>query len=261
MAEKGADRAGEECAREAVQLLGAAPPPSGKHVVVVDPSLCGTFVHEAVGHASEADLVLAGNSILKGKLGERVAAECVTVVDDATAAKSAGFYFHDSEGERGRRNVVVERGILRSYLHSRETAARAEIAPTANGRATSHLFPPLPRMSNTSLEPGDHSLEELIDVREGLLAEDWVYGYADPGSGMFSFKVKRARWIRRGELGGLVRDAAVSGNTREVLLSITGVGREVRRTDGTCVKNGQSVPVGDAGVHARVEKLLVGGRW
>ncbi|MHA1734319.1 MAG: TldD/PmbA family protein [Promethearchaeota archaeon] len=260
--DQGLEHLGSDCALEATSLLDSKPSPAGKFTLIMDPKLCGTFIHEAFGHPCEADAILQKSSVLEGRVGERVGVDGITIVDDATIEGSYGFYHHDSEGTPGQRTVLVEDGILKGFLHSLETASRLGVEPTGNGRAQSYDYTPQVRMSSTLLEPGDYSFEELVeDIKHGIYAQDWLYGYTDPGSGSFMFKVKKAQLIEGGELQDrLYRDAAMSGITLEVLGNVTGLGKVQDRSPGVCGKGGQGVPVGDGGVHVRVRDIVIGGR-
>jgi len=255
----------EETARQAMEkarrLLRAEEAPSGTYKVVLDPVLTGVFIHEALGHAVEADHVLRGESILAGKLHEQVASELVSVCDDPTIPASFGFYLYDSEGMRARRTEVIEEGVLKSYLHSRETSSALEAESTGNARSQSYEHPPLVRMSNTCLEPGDCTLEELLeDVRQGVYLLGSRGGEVDPAKGVFQFAAEEGFLIEKGELTAPVKDVALSGETLSILKSIDGVGRELSHHIGFCGKEGQSVPVGDGGAHVRTLATVGGAR-
>lgn len=252
----------ERAAREAVSMLAAKPLPGGKSTVLIDPKLCGTFIHEAFGHACEADTVLAKNSVLEGRMGETIGSELVNIVDDATLADCYGYYTYDSEGTLGSRTVLVERGQLASYMHTLETASRMGVDPTGNGRAQGYSSIPQARMSNTVLLPGDMTFDELLEsVGTGVYAQDWRYGYTNPGNGQFMFKVKKAQLIENGEVQDVYyRDAAMSGMILTVFKNVKGLGKETKYADGTCGKGGQGVPVGDGGVHTVVDNVIIGGQ-
>ncbi|HMF31314.1 MAG TPA: TldD/PmbA family protein [Candidatus Lokiarchaeia archaeon] len=249
-----------EPAENAVRLLSAQAAPSGTFTIIMNPSLTGTFTHEALGHASEADAIIAKESILEGRLGEKVAAPEVTIVDDATIRESYGYYPYDDEGTPGQRKVIVNHGVLGGYLTSLESASRLDLPVTGNARAQSTHDLPLVRMSATVLQPGDFSLDELIaEVKQGILAIDWLYGYVDPVKGEFEFKTKGGYLIENGEKTTLIRDVALSGLTLETLKNVTGIGNEVEYADGVCGKGGQGVRVGDGGPYTRIENVRVGG--
>ncbi|HIQ32858.1 MAG TPA: TldD/PmbA family protein [Methanothermococcus okinawensis] len=240
----------------AIRLLGAKPCPKGEFKVVLDPELAGVFIHEAVGHASEADLVLQRDSVFRDKIGERVGSDYVTVIDNPLIEGAFGYYKYDSEGVKGRETVIIEDGILKSYLHSRETAGRLNMEVTGNGRAEG-LNRPLVRMSNTYIKPGDWDFEELIeDTGNGIFLRGSRGGQVDTGKGLFQFNAVEAFLIENGELTTPLRDAGLSGEIMEILHNVDGVTREFKLSVGYCGKNGQSVPVGDGGGSIRTKTVI-----
>lgn len=253
-------RSAAGAAAERVQrLLDAGEAPRGRYRVVLDPRLAGVFVHEAVGHAAEADHVLQGESVLKDKLGERIAPEIVTLYDDPTLKGAYGFYFYDSEGARARRTPILERGVLRSFLTSRETAAALAQEPTGNARAQGFDYPPMVRMSNTYLKPGEHSFEELLeDIKIGVYLKGSRGGEVDTARGVFQFNAEEGFLIEKGELTRAIRDVSLSGITLDTLGRIDALGEDLEMHLGYCGKDMQSVPVGDGGPHVRT-LALVGG--
>jgi TldD protein len=204
--------------------------------------------------------VLTGESILRGKLGSRLGADGVTICDDPTVKAAFGFYLYDDEGVRADRHVLVEDGVLRSYLHSRETALKMKTHSTANARAQSVGHFPIVRMSNTYFERGDASFDELIDMRSGVYVEGMKGGAVDISTGNFQFAAERGMMIERGGLVKPLRDITLFGNIMETLKSIDGLGR---RTDGfhpgTCGKGLQAVRVADNGPAIRIRGVRVGG--
>ncbi len=249
-----------EPAQDALQLLTAKPAPAGTFTVIMDPKLTGTFIHEAFGHASEADAVVAKASVLEGRMGEQVAAPCVTIVDDGSLRSSFGYYPYDDEGTPSQCTTIVEKGVLTGYLTDLESASRLNMKPSGNGRSQSSQHLPQVRMSATLLRPGDYDEEELIrETKRGILAIDWLYGYTDPVKGDFQFKTKGGYLIENGEKKELIRDVALSGLTLESLKNVTGIGRKMNYSPGTCGKGGQSVRVGDGAPHTRIDKVKVGG--
>ncbi len=249
-------------AGRALKLLSAAPPPAGKFEVIIDPRICGLLVHEAFGHNCEADAVWSGNSILEGKIGEMVAAPMVTIIDDPTLPDTNGSYQYDHEGVPARRHVLVEDGVLQGFLHDLETAARFGVAPNGSGRAGGCKFPPLPRMSNTFIVPGQNSLEEMIaDIDHGLYLKGGRWGYVFTAQGQFTCNVEEAYAIEKGELGQHYRNVNISGMTLETLQTVTAVGSDLTlRNGGTCGKDGQGVPVDTGGPHLRIAAMVVGGQ-
>ena len=173
------DEIAAKATRRAVALLKARRAPAGKFTVVLDSSISGLLTHEALGHNAEADNVLAGESLLAGKLGRRVAADCITIIDDATMEGSWGSYAYDSEGTPAQRRVLVENGMLKGYMHSLETAARFGTDPNGSARARGYAHRPVVRMSNTFIAPGEMTLEQLIgDIDEGVYLKAAGWGHA-----------------------------------------------------------------------------------
>ena len=264
-----ANNLSNKTASEAIQLLDAKSPVGGKFTVIMDPKLTGTFIHEAFGHACEADIVLNKESILEGRLGEKVASEDINILDNPTMGQGKKFsipyelygsYFIDDEGIPSQKTVIIEKGILKSYLHSIETSSRMDFPPNGHGRATSNSSRPQVRMGITILEPKDWSLEEMIEsTQNGILCEDFQYGYCDPSTGNFQFKCKMSYKIENGKKKELMRDVSLSGMTLEVLNKISAIGKDISYSDGMCGKGGQSVRVCDGGPYIRAEDITVGG--
>lgn len=251
---------GKIASEKAIRLLKAVPAKAGKFTVIMDPNLTGVFVHEAFGHACEADAVLSGESILADKIGTQVGLDTVTIVDDPTLKGNFGYYPYDNEGSISRKKNLVEKGILKNFLHSLETASRLKTQPTGNARSQNYRNIPLVRMSNTFFQPGSWSIEELFEeVKNGLFLEGWTYGYTDPTKGSFTFKCKQAFIIKNSEKGKLLRDVALSGMTLETLNNVIGFGRDLEFSEGYCGKGGQNVPVSDGGPHVAISGAIIGG--
>lgn len=247
-------------AKSAVRLLSAKRSPSGRLPVVVDPDLGGVFAHEALGHAVEGDLVVASESILENKLGQQIASEHINICDDPTLSMGFGSFPYDDEGVKGERKLLIENGILKGYILNRETAHKLGLEPNGGARAESFAVRPLVRMSNTMIENGDHSFEELIEgVKYGVYAKGTRGGQVDVAKGSFQFSAQEAFLIENGELTQPLRDVALSGSTLDILRNIDAVGKDYRLGDpGFCGK-GQLVPVGDGGPHIRIKEAVVGG--
>lgn len=253
-----------EISELAIKTLKASMPRAGKFTVVSDPDLIGLILHEAFGHASEGDLVSSGTSVLKNKLGEQVASEHVTIIDEGVID---GGYFvpFDDEGNKKIKTIVVEKGILRGYLTHMTSAKDLGIEITGNGRAQDYENIPIVRQTNFYMEPRDYSFEELIeDIKEGyyLLGRGAGGGQVDTAAGTFTFSVGPSYEIRNGEIVGLVRSTVVSGFILETLKSIDAVGKDLSiRTSvfGGCGKDGQMVRVGHGGPHVRIRSIIVGG--
>jgi TldD protein len=246
--------------RAAMRILGAGRPPKGKTTVVADPDLTGVFAHEALGHAAEADLVLSGDSILKGRLGRRIGAKGIDIIDDPTLKWGFGSFPFDDEGMKGKRKFLVRDGILEEFITSRETAGELGLQPNGGARAEGFDSRPLVRMSNTMVRPGDHSKEELIEgVKKGILALGTRGGQVDTAKGRFQFNAQEAFLIEKGEVTRPLKDVSLSGDTLRVLRNIDALGRTMKfGSPGFCGK-GQMVPVGDGGPYARIRNVIVGG--
>jgi len=249
---------GRVAATKAVRLLNANSPPSGSFPVVLDPELTGVFIHEALGHASEADLILQNDSILKNKMGTQIGSPLVTIVDDASM-DAFGYYAYDAEGIKTRENILVKDGVLSSLLSSRETASKLGMESSGNARS-SVGDQPIVRMSNTYLKPGDQSLEELLEgIKDGIYLKGSRGGQVDTGKGIFQFNAAESFIVENGEIKDPLRDVSLSGNIMEILNHIDALGSDFKMGVGFCGKNGQTVPVGDGGPHVRVSRATVGG--
>jgi TldD protein len=249
-----------KASEEALELLKAKSPPAGRFTCILDPELAGVFIHEAFGHACEADAVLQGNSILEGMIGKRVGSEEVVVKDDPTLKGLFGYVPIDSEGVSGNGTTIVDRGVLRSYLHSLETSARMDASPTGNARAQGYSSIPIVRMTNTFIDRGGWKVEELFrDVKKGVYAQGSVYGYVDTAKGEFVFKCSKLYMIEGGEFKQLCRDASLSGFTLDVLMNVEAVADDLSFKPGFCGKEGQYVRVTTGAPHVRVKDVVIGG--
>ncbi len=259
IAEHDMEEFGRNIAEKAVRLLDAEPAPSGQFPVIADPELTGVLIHEALGHAVEGDLILQNDSILKGKLGEQIASEIVNIFDDASLKEGFGYYPYDVEGIKTKPNQLVKDGKLVSLLNSRETAS--QLGMTSSGNARSIISEkPIVRMSNTYLQPGDNSFEELLeDIPNGIYLKGSRGGQVDTGKGIFQFNAAEGYLIENGELTTPVRDVSLSGNILETLKNIDAIGNDFKLSVGFCGKDGQTAPVGDGGPHTRILNALVGG--
>lgn len=229
-AERKPDEVSDEAAALALKLVDSKRPRGERTTVVLDPGMVGQISHEAVGHTVEADFVLSG-SVARGRIGSRVASELVTLVDSGPshiAPHGAGTVLVDDEGVLAHTTTVIERGVLVSYLHNRETAEVFSVPPTGNARAFEYSDDPMIRMRNTSIEPGDLSLEEIIEgVRHGYLLKGPTGGQAD-ANGEFMFGAQEAHLIEKGEVAGLFREVAISGDAFEILRGVDGLTRDFR---------------------------------
>ncbi|MEM2213913.1 MAG: TldD/PmbA family protein [Candidatus Nezhaarchaeales archaeon] len=250
----------QKASRDAVELLSAKGPPAGKHTCVLDSELAGVFIHEAFGHACEADIVLHGGSILEEMLGKKVGSEKVTVKDDPTIKGLYGYLPIDCEGISGSGTIIVDKGLLRSYLHNLETSALMGTTSTGNARAQGYSSTPIVRMTNTFIEKGDWKVDELLqDLKKGVYAQGSQYGYVDTAEGEFVFKCVKLYVVENGEQKQLCRDAALSGYTLNVLMNVEAVANDLSFKPGICGKDGQLVRVTTGAPHVRVRDVIIGG--
>jgi len=244
----------------AVMMLGARQCPAGNMTVLLDGRAGGAMIHEACGHGLEADIVQKDFSTFRDKIGERVAAPIVTIVDDATLPGMWGSYSFDDEGTPAARNVLVENGVLKSYMTDIISARRGGIPITGNGRRESYRDLPMPRMSNTFITPGDSSFDDMLSgIGRGLLVKKMGGGEVNPTSGDFVFQVTEGYLVENGRAGPLVKGATLAGNGPEALMNIAAVGRDLTLDPGTCGKSGQGVPVTDGQPSILIDNLTVGG--
>jgi TldD protein len=251
-----------EAARQAVTLLTAVPAPAGPMPVVIAPGWGGVLIHESFGHALEGDGIRRGTSLLTGKLGQRIGAPALRVVDDARWQYGRGSYAVDDEGVAGQRTVLVDGGILQSYVLDRQSAAYLNLKPTGNGRRQTYRNWPLPRMSNTYIDRGtDDPAALLTGITKGFYAADLGGGSVDTTSGNFNFAVRMGYLIENGKLTSPVRGAVLIGNSLQTMERIEGVGSDlaVEQSRGTCGKDGQMVPVGVGQPTVRFSSITVGG--
>ena len=250
---------GRNIGEKAVRLLEAKPAPSGQFTVIADPELTGVLIHEALGHATEGDLILQNDSILKDKIGEKIASDIVNIFDDASRKDGFGYYPYDVEGVRTKPNQLVKNGELISLLNSRETSSKLGMKSSGNARSLI-ADQPIVRMSNTYLQPGDNTFEELLeDIPNGMYLKGSRGGQVDTGKGIFQFNAAEGYMIENGEITTPLRDVSLSGNILETLKNIDAIGNDFKLSVGFCGKGGQTAPVGDGGPHTRILNALVGG--
>jgi TldD protein len=249
-----------KAARRGVMMLKARKAPGGRMPVVISSAAGGTMIHEAIGHGLEADLSQQGLSVFSGKKGMQVASECVTVIDDATLFRKRGSFRFDDEGTPAQRTLLVEKGVLKSFLYDRLSAMKDGAALTGNGRRESYEHRPIPRMTNTFIAPGE-TLPELIirSLDRGLLVEKMGGGQVNTVTGDFVFDVQEGYLIEKGKRGDPVRGATLTGNGPKVLKAIDMVGTDLGFSIGTCGKDSQGVPVSDAMPTVRIPEMVVGG--
>jgi TldD protein len=252
----------DEAVRLALLNLEARPCPAGSMDVVLAPGWSGVLLHEAVGHGLEGDFNRKGTSAFAGRIGQRVAAPGVTVVDDGTLPGRRGSLNVDDEGTPTERNVLIEDGVLVGYMQDRLNARLMGVPATGNGRRESYAHVPLPRMTNTFMLAGDDDPEEILrSVDRGLYAATFGGGQVDITSGKFVFAVSEAYRIEGGRLGAPVKGASLIGNGPDVLTRVRRIGSDLKLDSGigTCGKDGQSVPVGVGLPTLLVADLTVGG--
>ncbi len=251
-----------EAVQSALINLESRPAPAGQMTVVLGPGWPGVLLHEAVGHGLEGDFNRKGSSAFSGRIGQRVAAKGVTVLDDGTIADRRGSLNVDDEGCASQKNVLIEDGILRGYIQDSLNARLMGVAPTGNGRRESYAHLPMPRMTNTYMLGGDKDPAEIIaSIKKGLYASNFGGGQVDITSGKFVFSASQAWWVENGQLQYPVKGATIVGSGPESLKKITMIGNDLALDSGvgTCGKEGQSVPVGVGQPTLRIEGLTVGG--
>ena len=262
LADGAAENLAGKAARAALLNLEAQPAPAGPMTVVLGPGWPGVLLHEAVGHGLEGDAVRKDLSVFAGRMGERVAAPGVTVVDDGTLADRRGSLCIDDEGTPTARTVLIEDGILRGYMYDRLNARLCGAAPTGNGRRESYAYQPMPRMTNTYMLAGTHDPQEILaSVDHGLYAVGFQGGQVDTTSGKFVFSMSEAYRIEGGRITSPVKGATLIGDGASVLERVRMVGTDLQLDGGigTCGKDGQQVPVGVGQPTVRVDDLTVGG--
>jgi TldD protein len=251
----------KQMAERAVALLSAPQAKGGEYTVVLDPILAGVFAHEAFGHLSEADHVYENEKLREIMvLGRKFGDKHLNIVDGAAVPGLRGSYKYDDEGVPATKTYLIREGILESRLHSRETAAKMLEKTTGNARAINYSFPPIVRMTNTYIEPGTLSFEDIIaDIKEGIYARDWYGGTTSLE--MFTFSAAEAYRIRNGKIAELLRPVVLSGNVFATLGNIDAIGNDLEMNQGGgCGKRGQvPLPVSNGSPHIRISRCLIGG--
>ncbi len=252
----------KDIARRAVALLSAPHVKGGTYTVVLDPILAGVFVHEAFGHLSEADHVYENPQLRDIMvLGRRFGGKHLNIIDGAAVPGLRGSFKYDDEGTPATKTYLIQEGILNSRLHSRETAARMGEKPTGNARAINYQFPPIVRMTNTYIEPGRTSFDEMIsDIKEGIYAREWYGGTTSLE--MFTFSAGEAYMIRDGKIAEMIKPIVLTGNVFTTLDKIDAIGNDLDMNQGGgCGKAGQSpLPVSNGSPHIRIKNCLIGGK-
>jgi len=259
---QGLHQQAERTAQHAVELLSAPQVEGGEYTVVLDPILAGVFVHEAFGHLSEADFVYENDRLREIMvLGKRFGSAGLNIVDSAAMPGLRGSYKYDDEGIPATKTYLIREGILVGRLHSMETAARMGEKPTGNARAVSYRYPPIVRMTNTYIEPGSVSFEDIIgDIKEGIYAKNWYGGTTSME--MFTFSAGEAYMIRNGKLAESLRPVVLTGNVFTTLMNIDAIGNDLEMNQGGGCGKGEQMPlpVSNGSPHIRIRKCLIGGR-
>ncbi|MBI2751631.1 MAG: metalloprotease TldD [Burkholderiales bacterium] len=252
----------DEAVHAALTNLDARPAPAGEMTVVLGSGWPGILLHEAIGHGLEGDFNRKGSSAFSGRVGERVAAKGVTVLDDGTIADRRGSLNVDDEGNTSQRTVLIEDGILKGYIQDAMNARLMGVAPTGNGRRESYAHVPMPRMTNTYMLGGDKDPQEIVaSIKRGLYATNFGGGQVDITSGKFVFSASEAYWVENGKVLYPVKGATLVGSGPECLKKVSMIGNDMKLDSGvgTCGKDGQSVPVGVGQPTLRIDGLTVGG--
>jgi TldD protein len=252
----------DQAVNAALTNLESRPAPAGQMTVVLGPGWPGILLHEAIGHGLEGDFNRKGSSAFSGRIGQRVAAKGVTVLDDGTIPDRRGSLNVDDEGNSSQRNVLIEDGILRGYIQDSMNARLMKAKPTGNGRRESYAHVPMPRMTNTYMLGGTMAKEEIVgSIKKGLYATNFGGGQVDITSGKFVFSASEAFWVENGKIQYPVKGATLIGNGPDALTRISMIGNDMQLDSGigTCGKEGQSVPVGVGQPTLRIDRLTVGG--
>lgn len=254
---KDADEKAKNAVKKAKILFNASFPPAGVFKVIIDPIMAGLFAHEALGHACEADIINSDGSVLKNKLGSKIASEKVTIFDDATVKGAFGSYFADEEGVFAKKRTLVQNGYLKSFMGSRETF---EYADPGNARAQDYSHMPIVRMSNTFFSNGDAKLGDLFELKKGIYAIGGKGGEVNTKTGEFMFSADYGYLVENGEKTKILKNITLSGNILETLNTVDLVSNEkITLTPGICGKEGQEVRATTGGAHLRLE-CMVGGQ-
>ncbi len=252
----------DQAVNAALTNLESRPAPAGEMTVVLGSGWPGVMLHEAVGHGLEGDFNRKGSSTFSGRIGQRVAAKGVTVLDDGTIADRRGSLNIDDEGNPTQRNVLIEDGILRGYMQDSMNARLMGVKPTGNGRRESYAHVPMPRMTNTYMLNGDKTKEEIVaSIKRGLYATNFGGGQVDITSGKFVFSASEAFWVENGKVLYPVKGATLIGNGPQAMTRVSMIGNDLQLDTGvgTCGKDGQSVPVGVGQPTLRIDGITVGG--
>jgi len=261
LTDEAVEQAARDAARRAILNVGAQPAPAGTYTVVLSSEAGGTLIHESVGHGLEADLNLKGLSVYSGRIGQKVASELITVIDDGTDPNKRGTAAMDDEGTPTQRTVLIEKGILRTYLSDRKHAEKLGIQRSGNARRESFRYLPICRMTNTMIARGTSDPDEILrSVKDGVFVKKMGGGQVDVVSGNFAFEITECYRIRDGKLAEPLRGATLVGQGPKLMSEIDMVGTDLGYSTGTCGKDGQGAPVADAQPTLRIPAVVVGGK-
>lgn len=250
----------EQIAQNSLDILKADNPPSGKYPIILDPDMAGLIAHESFGHGLEADQILRDRSYLKELLNEQVASNVANIYDSPYLPNKYGSYFFDDEGIKAEKNLLVENGILKNFIHNRMTASELDAEPKGNGRRESYAHPLLVRMSNTYFGSGDYSLEEMIsEIDKGIILNRGYFGMEDPLGGGLQATSKKGYLIENGERTKLLKAVTLTGSVLKLLKNIDAISKdELKLKPGTCGKGYEDfVPVTNGGSYIRVKSALI----
>jgi len=243
----------------ATKLLSAKSAKGGSFPVIVDQKLGGVFAHEAIGHGCEADIVLAGGSVLKDKLNTKIGNDCINIIDDGSL-QTNGWTPFDDDLVLGKKTFLVKNGILSGYLHNLETASLMKMEPTGNGRSQSLMHSVIPRMTTTYIGAGDSNFNEMLKgIKEGYYLKESFGGQVDTIKGEFLFNSMYGYYIKNGEVSNMIKGTAMIGNILQTLHEISLIGKDLEFSGGTCGKDNQLAPVGDGSPHFKINNVKVGG--
>ena len=252
---------GKEASRVAYTMLNAKSCPAGKMTVAIDNGFGGVIFHEACGHSLEATSVAKGNSVFTDKIGQQIASSKVTAIDDGTLPNHWGSANIDDEGTKTQRNVLIENGVLKSYMVDKLNGRRMKSKPTGNSRRQSYKFAPTSRMTNTFIAPGNDKVEDIIkSIDKGLYARKMGGGSVNPVTGEFNFAVSEGYLVENGEIKEAVRGASLIGKGSDVLMNIDMVGDNLAQAQGMCGSVSGSIPTNVGQPMIRVKEITVGGR-
>ncbi len=261
LTEEAVAEASTAAARRAALNVGAEPAPAGTYAVVLSSEAGGTLIHESVGHGLEADLNLKGLSVYSGRIGQKVASELITVVDDGRDPGRRGTAAMDDEGTQTQRTVLIDKGILRTYLSDRKHARLLGIPESGNGRRESFRHLPICRMTTTMIAPGNSDPALILrSVKDGVFVKKMGGGQVDVVSGNFAFEITECYRIRDGKIAEPLRGATLVGQGPKLMSEIDMVGWDLGYSTGTCIKDGQGAPVADAQPTLRIPSVVVGGK-